>query len=202
MFLILPCIANRIKMFKHGNFSGMNETSFSLSRLKIMYDLYNRLLNSCLTHTDMHTLSTSSLKSDAGFFFFFNCVSVHGNCHVNIQAFVMKIFIFSRFWLCWIGLKMLQFHEIEFITRKEIWSLQYKKVVLPGADVRTSARGKGHEEGGSTYATAGSSLRSPPGNSRASTPKTRVCLLYYFVLSPTPLTLWGAVPHHLFQRRS
>ena len=58
-------------MFKHGNFSGMNETSFSLSRLKIMYDLYNRLLNSCLTHTDMHTLSTSSLKSDAGFFFFF-----------------------------------------------------------------------------------------------------------------------------------
>ena len=37
----------------------------------------------------------------------------------------------------------------------------------------------------------------PPGNSRASTPKTRVCLFYYLVLSPTPLTLWGAVPHHL-----
>ena len=33
-----------------------------------------------------------------------------------------------------------------------------------------------------------------PGNSRASTPQTRVCLLYCFVLSP--LTLWGAVPHH------
>ena len=29
----------------------------------------------------------------------------------------------------------------------------------------------------SAYAKAGSSLRSPPGNSRASTPKTRVCLL-------------------------
>ena len=28
-----------------------------------------------------------------------------------------------------------------------------------------------------TYAKAGSSLRSPPGNSQASTPKTRVCLL-------------------------
>ena len=27
-------------------------------------------------------------------------------------------------------------------------------------------------------------------------PKTRVCLLYCFVLSPTPLTLQGAVPHH------
>ena len=63
--------------------------------------------------------------------------------------------------------------------------------------MRTSTHGKGHEEGGSTYAKAGSSLRSPPGNSQASTPKTRVCLLYYFVLSPTPLTLQGAVPHYL-----
>ena len=65
-----------------------------------------------------------------------------------------------------------------------------------GACVRNSARGKGHEEGGSAYAKARLSLRSPPGNSRASTPKTRVCLLYCFVLSPTPLTLCGAVPHH------
>ena len=39
-----------------------------------------------------------------------------------------------------------------------------------GAGVRHSARGKGHEEGGSTYAKVGSSLRSPPGNPRASTP--------------------------------
>ena len=59
-----------------------------------------------------------------------------------------------------------------------------------------------HEEGGSTYTKAGSSLRSPPGNPRASTPITRACLLYYFVLSPTPLTLQAAVPHHLFRRRS
>ena len=63
--------------------------------------------------------------------------------------------------------------------------------------MRNSAHGKGHEEGGSAYAKAGSSLRSPPGNSQASTPKTRVCLLYCFVLSPTPLTLQGAVPHYL-----
>ena len=27
-------------------------------------------------------------------------------------------------------------------------------------------------------------------------------IYYYFVLSPTPLTLRGAVPHHLFRRRS
>jgi len=65
--------------------------------------------------------------------------------------------------------------------------------------VRSSTRGKGHEEGGSAYAKVGSSLRSPPGNSRASTPKTRVCLLsalcshlhlwLYGRLSPTT-SLW------------
>ena len=61
--------------------------------------------------------------------------------------------------------------------------------------VRHSTRDKGHEEGGSAYAKAGSSLRSPPGYSRTSTPhKNRVCLLDCFVLSP--LTLPGAVPHH------
>ena len=66
--------------------------------------------------------------------------------------------------------------------------------------VRSSTRGKGHEEGGSAYTKAGSSLRSPPGNSRGnSTPKTRVCLLsalcshlhlwLYRGLSPTT-SLW------------
>ena len=82
-------------------------------------------------------------------------------------------------------------------SRQEYWS-----GLLLGASVRNSACGKGHEEGGSAYAKVGSSLRSPPGNFRASTPITRACLLYYFVLSPTPLTLWGAIPHHLFRRRS
>ena len=70
---------------------------------------------------------------------------------------------------------------------------------VPGASVRNSACGKGHEEGGSAYTKSGWSLRSPPGNSRASTPKTRVCLLYCFVLSPTPLTLQGAVPNTSFR---
>ena len=65
--------------------------------------------------------------------------------------------------------------------------------------VRSSTRGKGCEDGGSAYAKAGSSLRSPPGNSQASTPKTRVCLLsalcshlhlwLYGRLSPTT-SLW------------
>ena len=42
-----------------------------------------------------------------------------------------------------------------------------------GARVRHSACGKGHEEGGSTYAKAGSGLRSPPGNPQA--PRPRGC---------------------------
>ena len=83
-----------------------------------------------------------------------------------------------------------------------VLSVQYGLYLLPGASMRNSARGKGHEEGGSAYAKVGSSLRSPPGNSRASTPKTRVCILYCFVLSTTLLTLRGAVLHHLFRRRS
>ena len=42
---------------------------------------------------------------------------------------------------------------------------------LLGAGERHSTRDRGHEEGGSAYAKAGSSLRSPPGYSRTSTPK-------------------------------
>ena len=72
-----------------------------------------------------------------------------------------------------------------------------RQQTLLGASVRNFARGKGHEEASLAYAKAGLSLRSPPGNSRASTPKTRVCLLYCFVFSPTPLTLPGAIHHHL-----
>ena len=52
-----------------------------------------------------------------------------------------------------------------------IWNSSTGSLSLPGASVRNSSHGKGHEEGGSAYAKAGSSLRSPPGNSRASTPK-------------------------------
>ena len=33
---------------------------------------------------------------------------------------------------------------------------------MPGASVRNSDNGKGHEEGGAAYAKAGSSLRKPP----------------------------------------
>ena len=58
-----------------------------------------------------------------------------------------------------------------------LYFLKYYKnsnIQLRGA---SSVPGKGHEEGGLAYATAGSSLRGLPGNSRASTPKTRVCLL-------------------------
>ena len=65
-----------------------------------------------------------------------------------------------------------------------IWNSSAGILSLPGASARNSARGKGHEEGGSAYTKAGSSLRSPPGNSRASIPKTRVCLLSALCFHP------------------
>ena len=45
--------------------------------------------------------------------------------------------------------------------------------VLPGAGERHSTRDKGHEEGGSAYTKAGSSLGSAPRYSRTSTPKNQ-----------------------------
>ena len=56
-------------------------------------------------------------------------------------------------------------NDIELIKKDGLLNKHriYKDGLL-GARVRYSARDKGHEEGGSTYAKAGSSLRSPPGN--------------------------------------
>ena len=72
---------------------------------------------------------------------------------------------------------------------------------LPGARVRNSVHGKGHEEGGFSIHKGGMEPQETPW-SPASTPKTRVYLLYYFMLLPTPLTLQGTVPHRFSQRRS
>ena len=65
--------------------------------------------------------------------------------------------------------------------------------MLPGASVRKSTHGKGHEEGGFGIRKGGIEPQETP-SSRASTPKTRVYLLYCFMLSPIPLTLRGADP--------
>src|SRR5574341_8911 len=65
----------------------------------------------------------------------------------------------------------------------------------------SSAPGKGHEKGGLAYAKAGSSLRSLPGNSRAIYPQNQSLPTFCYVLSPTPLTLRGAVPHYLSEKR-
>ena len=71
-----------------------------------------------------------------------------------------------------------------------------------GTRVRHSARGKGHEEGGSTYAKAGSSLRSPPGYSWASTPQNQC--LPTLLLCALPSDFTGGCPpppsHSLCQR--
>ena len=78
-----------------------------------------------------------------------------------------------------------------------IWSLGLEDPLeVPGASVRNSTHGKGHEEGGSALRKGEIEPQETP-CSRASTPKTRVC----FMLSPIPLSLWGALPHHHFSRR-
>ena len=64
---------------------------------------------------------------------------------------------------------------------------------MPGASVRKSAHGKGHEEGGFGIRKGVIKSQETP-CSRASTPQTRVYLLYFFMLSPIPLTLRGADP--------
>ena len=64
----------------------------------------------------------------------------------------------------------------------------------------SSASGKGHEEGGLAYAKAVSSLSSLTGNSRAIYPQNQSLPTFCFVLSPTPLTLRGAVPHYLSEK--
>ena len=58
---------------------------------------------------------------------------------------------------------------------------------LPGA---SSACGKGHEEGGLAYSKVGWKFSSIY-------PQNQSLPTFCFVLSPTPLTLQGAVPHYL-----
>ena len=67
---------------------------------------------------------------------------------------------------------------------------------MPGASVRNSTLGKGHEEGGSALH-KGEIEPQEMLCSQTSTPKTRVC----FMLSPIPLTLWGAVPPPSFSEK-
>ena len=86
---------------------------------------------------------------------------------------------------------------VEYLFMCFYYFIPYEYNLLWGA---SSARGKGHEEGGLTYAKAGSSLRSLPGNSRAIYPQNQSLPTFCFVLSPTPLTLRGAVPHYLSEK--
>ena len=82
-----------------------------------------------------------------------------------------------------------------------IWNSSTGILSLPGASVRNFTHDKGHEEGGSAYTKVGSSLRSPPGNSQASTPQTWVCLLSALCFH---LHLWlygGCPPPPLSEKR-
>ena len=71
-----------------------------------------------------------------------------------------------------------------------------------GASVRHSARGKGHEEGGSAYAKVGSSLRRPPGNSQASTPQPESAYFLLCALTYTSDFTGGCPPLPLSEKKS
>ena len=75
-----------------------------------------------------------------------------------------------------------------------IWNSSTGILSLPGSSMRSSTHDKAHEEGGLAYAKARSSLRSPPVNSRAFTPKTRVCLLSALCLHLHLWLYWGLSP--------
>ena len=68
----------------------------------------------------------------------------------------------------------------------------FRKGRVLGASVRSSARGKGHEEEARHTQRWDRASGVPLDILDHLPPKTRVCLLYCFVLSP--LTLWGLSP--------
>ena len=99
-------------------------------------------------------------------------------CHLLQARPESEAFTFTNsFDWCWEPAYCILSAALSTASSFRIWNSSTGILSLPGASVRNSAHDNGHEEGGSAYAKAGSSLRSPPGNSRASTPKTRVCLL-------------------------
>ena len=64
---------------------------------------------------------------------------------------------------------------------------------VPGASMGNPTHGKGHEERGLIYTKAGSGLRGPCELSQASTPKTRVCLLYCVMFSTYSSDMTGGL---------
>ena len=64
--------------------------------------------------------------------------------------------------------------------------------------MRSSTHDKGHEEGGSAYAKAGGiEPQESPWKFSSIYTQNQSLPTFCFVLSPTPLALWGAIPHYL-----
>ena len=82
-----------------------------------------------------------------------------------------------------------------------IWNSSTGILSLPGASVRRSTHDKVHEEGGLAYAKAGSSLRSPPGNSRASTPQNQSAYFLLCAFTYTSDFTGGCPPLPLSEKR-
>ena len=93
------------------------------------------------------------------------------------EGLLWAIYFYHCYYDCWEPAYCILIAALSTASSFRIWNSLTRILSLPGASMRKSAHGKGHKEGGLAYAKGGSSLRSSPGNSRASTPQTRVCLL-------------------------
>ena len=114
----------------------------------------------------------------------------------SLAAVIGWLFIGSECWepaYCILSAYFILSAALSTASSFRIWNSSTGILSLPGASVRNSAHDKGHEEVGSAYAKAGLSLRSPPGNSWASTPQTWVCLLSALCFHPH-LWLYGGCP--------
>ena len=100
-----------------------------------------------------------------------NCVVVWAFFGIALLCDIgMKTDLFESCGHCWV-FQICWYIECSTLTALSfrIWNGSAGILPLPGASVRNSAHGKGHEEGGLAYAKAWSSLGKP--RSRASTPK-------------------------------
>ena len=102
----------------------------------------------------------------------------------------------TRVGCCWEPAYCILSAALSTASSFSIWNSSTEILSLPGASVRSSTHDKGHEEGGSAYAKAGLSQESPWKFSSIYLPNQSLPT-FCFVLSPTPLTLRGAVPHYL-----
>ena len=134
------------------------------------------------------------------YFFFKSMASVQFSSVQSLSC--VQLFVTPWITACQASLSIanswssLRFMSIESVMTSSHLILCHPLLLLPGASVRNSAHGKGHEEGGLAYTKEWSSLRKPP------VPEHLPPKPEYVLCSHLHLWLYGGVfPHHHFSRR-